>query len=196
VHRTFLTARFSRQQNREFAWFAGGVFGAARERGADLGKSLEGGAYAGVRFALSEHLQIGGGAGVFTRLEDNPLVIPVFSLEWELADGWTLSSGARPGLTLSYAPTDAWTLSLGGAYQFRDFRLDKDGAQPDGVAQESGWDVALGVEYHPNRQVEVGAGLGWTIARNLTLLDSGGNEIADVDVDAAPFLSAQLTIRF
>jgi hypothetical protein len=196
VQRTFLTARFGSQASERLGWFAGGLAGAAREQGADLGKSIEWGGFAGVRYALSERLTIGGGVGVFTRLEDNPLVIPVFSLDWEFAEGWRLSSGARPGLTLSYAPSDAWTFLIGGQYQFRDFRLDEDGPQPDGVVQDQSVDLNVGLEYHPNRQIEVDAGVSWSFGRALTLLDSGGNEVADVDVGGAPFLSAEVAFRF
>jgi hypothetical protein len=196
VHRTFFTARFASQYSERIGWFSGALFGAAREQGADLDKSLEAGGFAGVRYSVSEKLKIGGGVGVFTRLEDNPLVLPVFALEWEFADGWTLSSVARPGLTLSYAPSDTWAFSLSGLYQLRDFRLDDHGPQPDGVVRDESWDVTLGLEYHPNRQIEIDAGVSWPFSRNFKLFDSGGNEVADVDADSAPFLSAEIAFRF
>jgi hypothetical protein len=196
VHRTFFTARFASQYSERTGFFSGLLFGAAREQGADLGKSLEAGGFAGLRYSVSEKLKVGGGIGVFSRLEDNPLVIPVFVLDWEFADGWHLSSVARPGLTLSYSPSDTWTFALSGLYQLRDFRLDEDGPQPSGVIREESWDVTLGLEYHPNRQIEIDAGVSWPFARNFKLLDSGGNEAADVDADSAPFLSAEIAFRF
>jgi hypothetical protein len=196
VHRTFFTARFASQYWDRTGFFAGGLVGAAREQGADLGKSLEAGGFAGLRYSVSEKLTIGGGVGVFTRLEDNPLVIPVFALEWEFAEGWSLSSVARPGLTLSYSPSEAWTFLVSGLYQLRDFRLDEDGPQPSGVVRDESWDATLGLEYHPNRQIEIDAGVSWPFARNFKLFDSGGNEVADVDADSAPFLSLGVVFRF
>jgi hypothetical protein len=195
-NRLFLTGRYAQQQTEQWSWFAGGLVGLAAENGAELSRSVEGGGYAGVRYAISRRLQIGGGVGVFTRLEDDPLLIPILSLEWRLADGWTLSSGARPGLTLSYEPVESVTISLSGAYQYRDFRLDRDGPQPGGVLRDTGWDVLLEAAYTPTRQIEVSAGLGWTFGRTFKLLDSGGREMADIDADAAPFVALGLSYRF
>jgi hypothetical protein len=196
VHRSFLNVRYVRQQTRQFVWYAGGLIGFGAEDGADLSESVEGGIFGGVRFYLSERFSIGAGLIAVTQLEDDPLIIPTALFEWHFAPGWSIGSGGRPGLTLGYEYSDQLQFALSAFYESRDFRLDEDGPIPDGVARERQVPVAFTVEYRPNPQFSVGAALGVNFARNYEIMDSHGDEIADIDADPAPFLRFLFTYAF
>jgi hypothetical protein len=131
-----------------------------------------------------------------TQLEDDPLIVPTALFEWQFAEGWSIGAGGRPGLTLAYMPDDKLRFSLSAFYESRDFRLADDGAAPDGVARERQVPVSLGIEYTPTPRLSAGAALGVNLARNYEILDSNGDELADVDGDPSPFAALSLIFRF
>src|SRR5205807_396148 len=126
--------------------------------------------FGGVRYALSEKLIVGIGAGVRTRIEDNPFFFPLPMLTWQISEQWKLSTGGRPGLTLSYSPLESLTISLSGAYEYRDFRLDHNGPIPDGVGRETRIPIILGVAYTPTKRISLEAGIGYALGQNIQVL--------------------------
>jgi hypothetical protein len=196
IHRTFLTARYSRQQTRQMVWTLGGSIGFSAEDGADLGDSLTGMVFGGMKFHFSEQFAIGAGAAVATQLEDDPFFFPTLLLDWHFAERWSLVSAGRPGLSLVYRPSDQVRLILGATYERRDFRLSDRGPLPGGVGLESQVPVSFGVEFQPTPQLQLGVAAGVALARNFELKDSRGRKVADIDADPAGFLGLQFVYRF
>jgi hypothetical protein len=196
VHRGEVTVRYSRQETLQLAWFAGGSLGSAGEDGAEFSETLFGSAFGGVRYALSRELVVGVGIAVRTEIEDNPLVVPLPMLHWQISEQWRLSSGGRPGLTLSYSPSERLTFSVSGAYEFRDFRLDEDGPIPGGVGRETRVPLVFGVSYAPTRQISFEAGIGYAFAQEYEVLDSEGDRVSREDVDPAALLQLRVAYRF
>jgi hypothetical protein len=196
IHRTFFSARYSRQASRQLAWFVGATAGVAFEEGASIGDSWEYGAFGGVKYYLSEKLAIGLGVGFVTQLEDDPLIFPAPVFEWNFAEDWSLSAGGRPGLTLAYDYSDELSFSLSAFYESRDFRLDEDGPVPDGVGRERQVPITLGVQFRPAPAFEIALAAGVNLARTIEIEDEDGDEVADVDADPSPFLGFQFTYRF
>jgi hypothetical protein len=196
VNREEVTLRYSRQQSLQLAWFLGGSVGASGEDGAKFSDSLFASAFGGVRYALSKTLVVGVGLAVRTQIEDNPLVVPLPMLNWQISEQWKLSSAGKPGLTLSYSPTETLTFSVGGAYESRDFRLDEHGPVPGGVGRETRVPIVLGVAYTPTKQISVEAGIGYSFAQNYQVLNHGGNKLGDEDLDAAGMLRVGIAYRF
>lgn len=192
-------ARYSRKANDTWGWFLGGFAASSGETGSDFSESVTGGGYVGASYAASDKFRIAFGAGYATRLEDDGYFIPIVNFRWEMAEKWTLSSDTQPksmGLKLSYQATESIALLAAGGYMFNEYRLDEDGATPDGVGRDSGVPLALGVEWTISDQVSLGVRAGMVMAREFELDDSAGNELQSIDADAAPFLSATLNFTF
>lgn len=196
IHREEFTATYSRQQSQQLAWFIGGSIGASGEDGASFSDSLFESGFGGVRYAFSESFVVGLGVAVRTQIEDSLLFVPLPMVNWKIADQWTLSSGSRPGLKLSYTPWENWTFALSGEYQFRDFRLDEHGPIPNGVGRETRFPVELSVGYAAGKQITLEAGLGYSFAQNLEVLNSSGNKIADQDLKGSLMFRFELGYRF
>lgn len=196
VHRVSLSALYGVQRTERWGWFAGGNATSAGEEGADFGESLTGGVLGGVRYKLSENVTVGLGAAVRTRLEESPLVLPVVQLDWKISDRWSLSTAGQPGLTLGYTPVDAWTFTLGGGWEFRNFRLDEDGPLPDGVVAEHRFPVALGAVWRATPQLSITGAVGAYFGQSFEVSDEDGDEVADLDADTTPFLVLKATYSF
>lgn len=196
IHKETLRASFGKQQTRQLGWIVGGSVGLSAEEGADLGKAVAGGMYAGVGYYLSEHLKVGMAVAVYSQLEDHPLILPVPSFKWEISDQWLLSTAGKPGLTMFYKPSDEWTLSLGAWYESRNFRLDKTGVVPDGVGRDSSVPVEFDVMFKPTKSLSVEAGVGVRLLQSFSVDGSSGNTLVRVDGDAAPFLTCRFAFSF
>jgi hypothetical protein len=196
IERTALKARFAQHLSREWSYLVGGTAALSFEEGADVGQSLQGVLYGAPTYALSDKLSIGAGVVVSTRLEDNALVLPLVILDWDVAEHWNLSNNGELGLTLAYSPNERWSFSVGGHFEYRDFRLDEHGPLPNGVGRDSRWPVAFTVMYKPTARTTLEADVGVYVAQRIEVLDANGTSISDQDINAAPYLKFALGFRF
>ncbi len=196
VHRERLSAVYSRQATERLSWLVGGDIGLSGEEGADLGKSVVGGGFGAVRWAASDSLTIGIGASARSRIEDSVLFLPVFMLDWQIAEEWRLTNDGKPGLLLTYSATDDWTFGAFAFYEFRDFRLDDGGPLPGGAAQETRVPVGLSATYAPSKRFSIGAEAGAAFGQNYEVLNAAGVQISDIDADPSPFLALTAVLRF
>src|SRR5262249_28275997 len=77
-----------------------------------------------------------------------------------------------------------------------DFRLNDSGPFPGGVGRETRIPVELSVGYAAGKQIMLEAGLGYSFAQNLELLDASGNTLADQDLNGALMLRFEFGYRF
>ncbi|MFZ4576279.1 MAG: DUF6268 family outer membrane beta-barrel protein [Phycisphaerales bacterium] len=194
-----VSARYSRRLNEQWGFFVGGFVGSSGEQDADFSKTIVGGGFGGVSYAASERFRIGLGLGAATQLEDDVYVIPVVNINWKITDKWLLSSDQQPrggGMKLSYQMCEPATIYVAAGYLSKEFRLDEDGATPDGVGQESGFPVAIGTDWKVAPQVSIGLRAGVIFGHEFELDDSTGDELQQLDADATPFLSGTLKFSF
>ena len=192
-------ARYSRKVNDEWGWFTGGFVASSGEQDADFSATITGGAYAGASYAPNAKFRIAFGLGYATRLEDDGYVIPIINFNWKLADRWTLSTDTEAqgaGIKLAYQACDSASIFLSGGYLFREYRLNEDGATPDGVGRDSGIPIAIGTDWSISSQVTLSIRGGMLFAREFELDDQEGQELQELDADAAPFLTAALRFSF
>ncbi len=172
------------------------------ESGANLGDGLQGGAFAGASYRVSDRLTIGPGIGVVTQIEDNASVFPVLLINWKITDSLSLETGRGlgatlgPGLFLKWEASDTWSFSLGGRYEKLRFRLDKSGIAPDGVGEDRSFPIIAGVTYRFTRQIQASIIGGVELGGKLKLDDENGNEIIEEDYDTAGFVGATFRFRF
>lgn len=193
-------ARYMRAEPDGSTWFAGGYVESSGEIGADFDDTLTFGLLGGMTWRVSERFSMGVGAGVGTRLERDPLPIPVVVLDWELAEGWRLSSmGGSPGLELSYSPDEQWRFWLRGSYESDAYRLDDTNSVASaagGVGRVYAVPVLVGADWNLGQQFSLRAGVGAMVWQELGVLDSGGGVVFEQQTDPTIVGEFSLVWRF
>lgn len=189
-------------------WFASDrwlVLGApslrfAAEEGASLSDGMQGGLIAGAAYRLSETLSIGPGFGLYSQIEDSPSAFPILLVRWRLAEQLVLETGRGlgatqgPGLTLAWRPDEDWELLAGGRYDQRRFRLDDEGPAPEGVGEERELSLFTSLSRALGKDARIGLFAGVALGSALKLEDAQGDELAEADLDSAPFVGLVLQL--
>lgn len=196
MHETVLTLGFDYRIDETWAAFGGGIAGLGYESGADLGDSLYGGARAGFRYRYSDSLSLGFGAGLITRLEKDPLVLPLLTVRWQIDEDWRLESNGLAA-TLAWAASD--DLELHGFVRFssRDYRLDDDNSYlPGGAFIDNRFLLGAGATWAPAENFTLSIEAGTSVLQSFKFYDSAGNEISERDTDPQLMLRARIEFRF
>lgn len=174
----------------------GGIGASANgDAAADMTDAVVGIGYVGARRQFNERFALNFGVYGSTRLEDDPRVIPMVGVEWQLSKKWRLASQGTSG-QLSYQIKDPLRLFLGLGFEFRDFRLDDDSSIPEGVLRDESIPISLGLEWTPNPAASVTLQAGRAFARSLEILDRSGVTQANEDVLASTYLSLAIKVGF
>ena len=183
-----------------WSYFVGAGIDANYEFGADVGESLTYAGLGGARYEVSPELGLGLGAIVSSRLEEDVFFIAFPTIDWRPSKDWRLATGPGDGraveLRLSYIASEEFTASLFGAFEARGFRLDEDGPVPDGVGRDWRVPVGVGLAWTPHPQVQLSLEGGAFVYSELTLDDSNGDEISQVEPDIAPFILGEIRFSF
>lgn len=177
-------------------WFFGGFVRSAGESGAEFDDTISGGALLGFRHAFSDRFVLGVGAAVGTELEDDVYIVPFPIIQWKIDDRWTLASGERAGLALSYKASDAWTLGLEGGYERREYRLDDNGPLPSGVVDERRVPIAFFATFTPGANFIITGRVGAHFLNEFEFQNATGATLIEDDTEAALGVGLDLTIRF
>jgi len=193
---TTLSVSYGKQENMQWGWLLGGTIGVAADDGAHLNESIVGSVFGGVSYAFSQDVRIAVGAIVATQIEDNLTVLPLVNIDWQINKRASVSNDRKPGLVFNYALDDSWTLRVGGQYEFRDFRLDRDGPIPNGVARDRRAPFFVGARYAPTKQIDIDVSAGVYFFQTFRVDDANGVKLEDTDADATPFLRIGFTYKF
>lgn len=202
VHTTGVDAVFEVGLSEELRLFFGPSVQSAWESGADFDDGITIGGVVGFSYRLSSDVAIGALVSVRDEIEDDVDVIVLPIVEWDITDNWRVGSVGGPssflvsGVQLSYSTDEAWRFGLGVGYSRSRFRLDDEGPAPDGVGEESGLPIWLGVGYRPSNTVELDFLAGVLVGGELRLEDEDGSLIDEQDVDPAPFIGVAARFRF
>jgi hypothetical protein len=183
--------------------FAGAVAGIALERGADAFSSCTGGGFVGGGYRASDRLSVQLGLSVTSQLEDDPQVLPMFTLDWQFDERWKLHAGALEfgvtdavGVGVTYRLDDQWSLGARAGYVRQRFRLDGSGFAPDGVGEDDRAKAALVLRWQPRPGLQVSILGGVALGGELQVEDEGGRHLFNEDYDAAPFVGARVSWQF
>jgi len=177
------------------SWFAGGSARASYESGASFDDSIAGGVYGGYRHNVTDKLDLGLGIGVFTRLEDDVLIVPIPQIRYDMGNGWSLEN-ERIGLKLNYKMNDSVTMALSAEYKSRSFRLDDSNAVSAGATTESNIPVAFVVRYAPNKKVSLHGRVGAGFGGELEFFNAAGTSVSSRDLETSIFFGFGGSIRF
>jgi hypothetical protein len=75
IHREAFRVYYGQQQTLQLGWSVGGSIGLSGEEGADTADSVVGSVFAGVGYYLSRDLRVGVAVGIFSQLEQSPLIL-------------------------------------------------------------------------------------------------------------------------
>lgn len=178
-----------------WSWFARGFVNSAGEDSADFGSTITGGGAGGLRYAFSETFALSFGALGRSRLEDDAIVIPIIGVNWTISEKLRFDTRGL-GARLSYQLTEPVGLFLQGGYESREFRLDDEGAAPEGVGRDARAPIAAGIAWRPNPNFALEAFGGYQVWQEFELLDGRGNRLAEIESDPAPIAGVSLEIRF
>lgn len=175
------------------------------EDGASLGESFNPGGILAAQYTFSPGLKLGGGVLVNARMEEDPLIIPIPFVYWEILDELVLSNSIAPdayprgpGLEIAWRPDPAWALALGGRWEYRRFRLNDAGpsVQRGGVGEDEGVPLWLRLTWRMGEHLRADILGGASVANRLRLADSSGKILRSVGTDAIPHFGMFLSYRF
>ena len=181
------------------------LLGFAGENSADAFDSFTYGGIVAASYAFSETFVLGAGVLATSRIEDDALVVPQVIIDWRPCKEFRLSNFAGPeafpggaGLEGIWVIGDGHELAVGGRYTYRRFRLDDSAA---GAASEGvGTDEGLPIWIRGTLRAKCGGRLdlvaGIQVAGTMQLDDSAGNQLAEEDVESAPFVGLFFSWRF
>lgn len=179
-----------------WSWFVGMDARFAGEADADIGDSLTFGAMAGARYAFSENFALTFGAFGSTRLEDDPLVLPLIGVEWKISDTLRLTTRGT-GLSLTATLTETLEFSILGAWSSRDYRLEDDRlVNPEGVVRDTRIPVGVELAWSPTRAVRIALEAGIVAWQEYETFDLNGNDIADDNTDPTAYVGLAAVVRF
>ena len=185
-----------------WAWFASASIRSYGETGANMSDALSSAGFGGASYTFSDKLTLGPGLGVFERIEDRPLVIPILIVNWDITEKLSLGTGgglaatAGPGLTLDYKATKHWNLTLSGRYENKRFRLDDDGPAPGGIGEDRNIPVLGSIRYMLYPGTHITGIMGYNFDGEFRLEDAGGSYLDDQSYDSSFFAGLTIGIRF
>lgn len=177
--------------NDEWGYFVyGGVGMSAATEDTTLSDGLTGVGGGGARYVWSKDLSLGLGAAVATRLEDDPMVLPIVALNWQINDRWNLRT--LNGATISYdvSGDKTFLVDLGARYQRREYRVGSDGSLTDKMIS-----VEVGATYRFCTAFALRGFVGIAAGRNIEAR-LNDHKLGDDDVDAAPFFGVRALFTF
>ncbi|MEJ2575380.1 MAG: hypothetical protein P8106_01525 [Gammaproteobacteria bacterium] len=164
------------------------------ESGVSLNDGRNGGLLAGAAYRVSDSLTIGPGLGVFSEIEDDTSFFPILLIDWKITETLSLETGGGfaasrgPGLQLNWRHSPQWQFSFGGRYESARYRLDGDGAAPDGVGEYTSVPLYLQARYNISDAASIGFVGGAEVEGELKLESDSGRSLQSSELDPVPFL--------
>jgi len=172
------------------------------ESNASAGKTITGGALANFRYAFDETHVLGIGLLVKGQLNNSVLAVPVPIVDWEIKKGLRISNVRGPeanpfvGLELVQELSTQCNAALGGAWEYRMFRLDDSGSYANGAGLEQQITLYGRFEWKPATQFRVDFVAGAAVMNQLKIYDSSNNFVASEDGGTALVLGIFASYKF
>ena len=186
----------------------GPVFRLAGEGSAAFHNGFTGGALAGFNYTASKDFSVGLAIGLISQIEDDPGIVPIPMLRWNIAEPLTLRIGVSPlggrtglGPELTWHLAKEFDLGVGAQYQRRRFRLDDHGASfpgstHNGVGEDTSAPFYARFTWRPMEAASVELFAGVVAAGELTIQDKDGNQTIDKGYQSTPTLGLRGEYRF
>ena len=179
--------RFDIKLNDHWSVGAAPLLQMSGESNASAGKTITGGALVNFRYAFDETHVLGLGLLAKGQLNNSVLVVPVPIVDWEIKKGLRISNVRGPeanpfvGLELVQELSTQFNAALGGAWEYRMFRLDDSAPLANGAGLEQQITMYGRLEWKPVPQFRVDFLAGAAVMNQLKLYDSSNNFIGSED---------------
>lgn len=205
INQYTLLGLLSYKLGENWSLLGGPVFRLAGEGSASFHNGFTGGALAGFNYTASKDFSVGLAIGLMSQIEDDPGIIPIPMLRWNIADPLTLKIGISPlGGRTGLGPELIWHVAkefdfgVGAQYQRRRFRLDDHGFQPTrkGVGEDTSAPFYARLTWRPVEAAAVELFGGVVAAGELTIQDKDGNNTIDKGYKSTGTLGLRGEYRF
>jgi hypothetical protein len=185
-------------------WAVGGapILQMAGQTTADAGQTITGGGLANFRYAFDQDHVLGLGVLAKGLLGSGVIVVPAPLVDWKIAEGLRISNIRAPeanpfvGLEIEQELSSQFDVGFGGAWEFRQYRLDDAGADANFIFQESNTSIYGRLEWRPVEQLRVDFVVGSALYSRVKTLDGGGSTVTSTGGDPALVLGAFVSYRF
>ena len=194
--------RFDIKLNDHWSVGAAPVLQMSGESNASAGKTITGGALVNFRYAFDETHVLGLGLLAKGQLNNSVLVVPVPIVDWEIKKGLRISNVRGPeanpfvGLELVQELSTQFNAALGGAWEYRMFRLDDSAPFANGAGLEQQITLYGRLEWKPVPQFRVDFLAGAALMNQLKLYDSSNNFIGSEDGGTSLVLGVFASYKF
>jgi hypothetical protein len=194
--------RFDIKLNDHWSVGAAPLLQMSGESNASAGKTITGGALVNFRYAFDETHVLGLGLLAKGQLNNSVLVVPVPIVDWEIKKGLRISNVRGPeanpfvGLELVQELSTQFNAALGGAWEYRMFRLDDSAPFANGAGLEQQITLYGRLEWKPVPQFRVDFLAGAAVMNQLKLYDSSNNFIGSEDGGTSLVLGVFASYKF
>ena len=194
--------RFDIRLNDHWSVGAAPLLQMSGESTASAGKTITGGALVNFRYAFDETHVLGLGLLAKGQLNNSVLVVPVPIVDWEIKKGLRISNVRGPeanpfvGLELVQELSTQFNAALGGAWEYRMFRLDDSAPLANGAGLEQQITLYGRLEWKPVPQFRVDFLAGAAVMNQLKLYDSSNNFIGSEDGGTSLVLGVFASYKF
>lgn len=197
-----VTPRFTVALDRHWAVSGAPILQTSGENNADGWQTITGGGIASFRYAFDEDHVLGLGVLAKGLLGSGVLVVPAPLVDWKVAEGLRISNIRAPeanpfvGLEIEQELDGQFDAAFGGAWQFRQSRLDDSGADANYIFQESNTAIYGRLEWHPINAFRVDFMVGSALYSRVQTLDGGGNTVTSTGSRPALLLGVFASYKF
>lgn len=174
---------------------SGGV-GFAVGDGAPLERALTYGAVSVLAWRVSDTLSLAAVLIANSRLDDDPLILPVAGFDWQPSERWRFElTGDIAGPTLRgrYRLGDEWWASLAGRWESDVYRIESD-ATGLGTVRDEQLTALAGVTWTPSPGVALGLRAGAALADTIVVDDRDTGRVGSERFGASPVAGAMLEL--
>jgi len=197
-----VTPRFTVALDRHWAVSGAPILQTSGENEADGWRTITGGGIASFRYAFDEDHVLGLGVLAKGLLGSGVLVVPAPLVDWKVAEGLRITNIRAPeanpfvGLEIEQELGGQFDAAFGGAWQFRQSRLDDSGADANYIFQESNTAIYGRLEWHPINAFRVDFMVGSALYSRVKTLDGGGTTVTSTGSRPALLLGVFASYKF
>lgn len=197
-----ITPRFTVALDRHWAVGGAPLLQLSGVSEADAGQTITGGGIANFRYAFDQDHVLGLGVLAKGLLGSGVLVVPAPLVDWKVAEGLRISNIRAPeanpfvGLELEQELGGQFDAAFGGAWQFRQSRLDDSGADANYIFQESNTAIYGRLEWRPTNAFRVDFVAGSALYSRVKTLDGGGTTVTSTGARPALLLGVFASYKF